>query len=81
MIVLDYLDPGRHKGASVNAERHLSHSPFASQIHKSGDEKVALELRLIEDTPYAGEELHYSAGLPKRPLCVVMCIQFSPLEA
>ncbi len=26
---------------------------------------MALELRLIEDTPYAGEELHYSAGLPR----------------
>ena len=26
---------------------------------------MALELRLIEYTPYAGEELHYSAALPR----------------
>lgn len=26
---------------------------------------MAFELRLIEDTPYAGEELHYSAALPR----------------
>ena len=37
---------------------------------------MALELRLIEDTPYAGEELHYSAALPRAMYTVAGSLTF-----
>ena len=47
MIVLDYLeDPGRRKGLLSTRNVILSQSPFASQIHKSRDERWLLNYGL-----------------------------------